>query len=323
MPAHATARSRGAVSDTIRPIDALGPAWRHFWRRKRDYLRLVSPFIAYTVATGAIFAVFTDYRNVYPIFGHIGVDAVHAVLDGINVLSRIVFIAFMVSFAMHWHRFYAEPAKTPRVRDLFTWDAGRTRYAMFVVGFYLAPLATGTLFIELRQRDLIAFDDPTYPIAFWTMKLLLGLLFCRIVLIFPALAEDPNARFADAWRLGRGMTARLILPVLVPIMAAGFLGSLALAVFWSPMHLVHPTILDALHIVGRAFQETIALAGYAIAAAAAAEAQHRLTSANGQSRHACRGGDRAPGMPRRLERTSGSRQTHTTAHRCTFASVCC
>lgn len=208
-------------------------------------------------------------------------EPVSASFQLLALMGSIFTLALSLMFMVAWYRRYLSADPTETGWKALRWNAIRSRFLLrmlMIGGIMILTIVMGLVFL---QSILGAVGLP--PTAVLLACLLIALAINgRLILILPATAVDNTLSLRESWTLTRGMTGRMMLIILLPVVpvvlvilgATSFFGQESMEGYLTGRSQVSSTLTGS--FVFALLRESLAYAWYAVQVGAIADAYRQI-----------------------------------------------
>lgn len=250
-------------------------SYRFVWQGRRDFAAFAFlPVLALSLV-GALTFAFGGAVEMVTVNGR-EVAVPNTRMATGTILAALVNIVVYVMFSIAWHRRYLIGAESTTIGAALRWSS---RHWWFLFRFVLIFLIL--IGVAIPVGFVVFTIGSSIPAlaapALLVMMVLVGLLYSRMLLVFPAIAIDQPMSFRQSFMLTNGNSFRMlgisILPA-IPVMLAGLVVTLLLS---SAVTSVSGPTLTSTFIVALV-REAFAFAGIAVTLSALSIAYRDLTA---------------------------------------------
>ena len=139
----------------------------------------------------------------------------------------LINLSIWVMFSVAWHRKFLIPDQTGTVLQAIRWGQRQTRF--FLIALALTALSIGILFVVGPIVGFLGFGPARGFGAWFAILVMVGLVYVRLSLLFPAAAVDHRMSLGECWDFTQGNGRRILLviglvwiPVVLAMVVIGF-----------------------------------------------------------------------------------------------------
>lgn len=257
-------------------FDIITESLRDTWQNRRDFaafalLPVLALSIVWTLtiaAIGELPANIEDPSQVPP-------EIAARLFFGISVYGFVSLI-FYTLFAVPWHRRTLIGPESVTVGAALRWGRRQSRFlGRLLLIFINITVLSFILFVLLA--NVIPIGPATMGPIFSAVLIVLSLVYARLAMVLPAAAIDTRMRFAEAARLTKGNSWRVMFSVVLVPLIVWFVGGMALLLAVSPLAELIGSSITAQFIVSL-IRHTVNFVGFAIGITALSLAYRQLAA---------------------------------------------